>query len=100
MPKDNILSKNVEIGYAADSNRTAHLTEFQQGVLLQFIIETAKKEEPWSAVKPCSTFASDAWKAVTGEKLSPGVPSTPANLKNSIIKANGGQPSGTKSPGS
>ena len=48
-----------------------------------------KGGDGWGLFSPCSTFASDAWKADTGEGLNPYGPySNPSTLKNSIDRAN------------
>jgi hypothetical protein len=47
-----------------------------------------KGKKGWSLFRPCSTFACDAWKAATGEKLPHGIISNPASLEKAIKKAN------------
>ena len=50
----------------------------------------------WELAKPCSGFATDAWKNSTGESLSCqwGPICNPTTLKESILDANGGIPHG------
>jgi hypothetical protein len=53
--------------------------------------------DAWTLGNPCSSFASGAWKAGTGEKIDPsygGVLSTPTNLGKALTNANGGKPNG------
>jgi RHS repeat-associated protein len=77
-----------------DASRSAYLNDEQEARLFSMINEYKRKG--WSLSSPCSTFASDAWKAGTGEFLDPtrwGI-STPAHLRESIVNANGGATSG------
>jgi len=76
----------------ADATRSTHLNDAQETKLNGVISDYSKKgASGWGYLSPCSTFASDAWKAGTGESLNPNGPySNPSTLKNSIINANGG----------
>jgi RHS repeat-associated protein len=88
----NGLQTNLELGRTGDASRSMHLDDKQESKLLD-LIEDYKNQGAggWGFTSPCSTFASDAWAAGTGESLSPYGPySNPSSLKNSIINANGG----------
>ncbi len=43
-----------------------------------------KDSDKWSYTENCSTFATNVWNAVCSDKLDPGSPDTPRNVKNSI----------------
>jgi len=88
----NGLQTNLEQGRIGDASRSMHLDDKQESKLTELINNYRKQgADGWSYSSPCSTFASDAWKAGTGESLNPYGPySNPSTLKNSIINANGG----------
>ncbi len=90
----NGLHTNLEQGRTGDATRSAHLTDEQEKALLKKISDyQAKGKDGWGYLSPCSTFASDAWEAGTGEKLAHrrlGVVSNPSTLKDSIEAANTG----------
>jgi RHS repeat-associated protein len=88
---------DIEKGRVSDASRSSYIDDAQEKALKALVDQyNAKGEKAWKLTKPCSSFASDAWKAGTGERLSPGTPSTPSGLKKSIIKANGGINHGIK----
>lgn len=76
----------------ADATRSTHINDAQETKLYGVISDYGKRgASGWGYLSPCSSFASDAWKASTGESLNPNGPySNPSSLKNSIINANGG----------
>jgi RHS repeat-associated protein len=89
------LFENVEGGMRGHATRTAHLSDAEEAKLKKLLDKYRQKgEKGWKLLAPCSTFARDAWQAGTGESLSSGHPSTPTNLMQSIIKANGGSKHG------
>ncbi|MCX6855167.1 MAG: hypothetical protein NTV80_09695, partial [Verrucomicrobia bacterium] len=91
------LYQNQEASLYGQITRTTYIDDSQQAALRALLADyKAQGEKGWSVTKPCSTFAADAWKAATGESLSPGVVSTPKGLGNSILNANGGSPTGKK----
>lgn len=53
-------------------------------------------EDAWKYTEPCSDFAAAAWEAATGEDLSSWWWTTPSELKEAIIDANGGLQHGVK----
>ena len=93
----NGLQQNLEQGRTGETSRSTHLDDSQEQQLANLINKYKNLgEKGWTLTKTCSSFASDAWKAGTGEKLSTGFPSTPSTLKKSIKKANGGNNNGKK----
>lgn len=87
----NGLFKNLEKGKVGDSNRKIYINDEQEKVLNQKIKEYKDKgTNAWKPLHPCSSFAADVWKCVTGEKLVDrrlGI-SNPSTLKKSIQTAN------------
>jgi hypothetical protein len=64
------LNRNSELAYPSSASRSAYLNDHQEMLLMDYIIKVkASGEDGWSYLSPCSDFASDAWKAVTGEQL-------------------------------
>lgn len=55
-----------------------------------------KGRKAWTVLGPCSKFAQDTWEAATGEYLNANswLINCPKKLKDSIIKANGGETNG------
>lgn len=53
-------------------------------------------EDAWEYTETCSDFAAAAWEAATGEDLSSWWWTTPSELKDAIIDANGGLQHGVK----
>jgi len=96
------VNVNSESNLTPTTSRSAHISADQAGALSGYIGGEIKQGAgAWTYTPPCSTFASGAWQAGTGEKLSPsqgGILSTPTNLGNAITKANGGQPLGVVAP--
>ena len=89
----NGLHENLEAGQTGDASRGTHINDSQEKKLFKTINQyKAKGYDGWEFGAPCSTFAIDAWKAGTGERLNSnyGPISNPTSLKESIIKANGG----------
>lgn len=87
----NGLFENLELGRSSDANRKTHIDDKQEAELYKLIDEYKnKKEDAWGYLSPCSTFAANAWKTATGEKLShrSGIISNPSKLKKSIEAAN------------
>jgi RHS repeat-associated protein len=85
----NGLRENLEQGRQGESSRSKHIDDAAERRLTTLIDKYRNKgEKGWKLFKPCSSFACDAWKAGTGEKLSHGFPSTPSTLKKSIINKN------------
>lgn len=78
-------------------SRSQHLNDAQEAALMNFINSVHNQgTKGWSLGRPCSKFASDAWRAGTGEWLpdgSPTMPSSPAGLSQSINTANAANPS-------
>lgn len=88
----NGLHENLELRMNADASRSTHLDDAAEKRFLDQVQSYKDKgEDGWKYLNPCSGFASDAWKAGTGESLSSrnflGI-STPTNLKESIEAAN------------
>jgi RHS repeat-associated protein len=94
----NGLHTNLEKGRQGDASRTTHLDDDQEAALLDVINSYEKAgTEGWGYLKPCSSFATDAWNSATGESLSPYGPySNPSSLIKSIMNANGGRAHGTR----
>jgi len=93
----NGLQRDLEQGFSAQVSRSMHIDDAAEQKLMSFIEKTDKKgDSAWTLDHPCSGFASDAWKVATGEILDAnrGPFNDPSNLKESIIKANGGKPQG------
>jgi hypothetical protein len=92
--------KELPFNDKGDATRSAHLDAAQAKELGNTVNDYIQKGAAgWTAGNPCSGFASEAWGRSTGEALpstgTSGVLSTPTNLRDSIIKANGGNASGT-----
>ena len=88
--KGNGLFENLELGRTSDASRSARIDDKHEAALLTVIDGYKKKgESGWGYLSPCSTFAADAWKAGTGEKLAhrSGIISNPSKLKDSIKAA-------------
>ena len=89
----NGLHENLELGRIGDASRTMYLNDTQQAKLYALIKQYRDMgQDGWKLGTPCSTFAANAWKSATGEKLNVhwGPISNPTTLKESIIAANGG----------
>jgi RHS repeat-associated protein len=89
------VNEDTELTYQATASRTVYLNANQATSLSTFITgEVLAGPSAWSYEYPCSGFASTGWTAATGEFLNPqqgGILSTPTNLQNAIVQANGGQ---------
>ena len=98
------LHENLEAQYEAQGNykdkatRRVHLTDAQEAALMAEIQKYRNMgEDAWGYTEPCSDFATAAWEAGSGEDLSSGwLWTTPSELKEKIIKANGGIQNGVK----
>lgn len=92
------VNVNSETNLTPTTSRSAHVSADQAGALSGYVAGQIKEGSgAWSYAEPCSSFASGAWKAATGEKISSsygGALSTPTNLGNAITNANGGHPTG------
>lgn len=86
----NGLHEDLEKGRPAGSERSASLSMDQIAQLFVLINEYAGRgADGWGISYPCSTFAAEAWRAGSGEWLSPYGPySNPSSLLLSIIEAN------------
>ncbi|HKS29787.1 MAG TPA: RHS repeat-associated core domain-containing protein [Pyrinomonadaceae bacterium] len=88
----NGLQENLEAGWSGDASRSKHIDDAAEAQLYAEIQRYKDQgEDAWGYLNPCSGFASDAWKAGTGESLNSrdflGI-STPTNLRDSIEGAN------------
>lgn len=85
----NGLHENLEQGRQGEASRSQQINDDDETRLKEIIKEYQNKgAKGWKLFKPCSTFAREAWRAGTGEKLRCGFPSTPSTLKKSIMKKN------------
>ena len=95
----NGLHENLEKRHGAQATRTVHLNDKQETSLMKTISNYKEKgEKGWTLLGPCSKFAQDAWDSATGEYLNANtyvIVNNPETLKESIIKANGGEAHGT-----
>ena len=83
--------------YKDKATRSIHLTDEQEVELMAKIQEYRDMgEDAWEYTEPCSDFAAAAWEAATGEDLSSWWWTTPSELKDAIIDANGGLQHGVK----
>ena len=96
------VNVNSETNLTPTTSRSAHISADQAAALSGYVAAQIKLgSRAWTYTAPCSSFASGAWQAGTGEKISPsygGVLSTPTNLGHGITNANGGQPTGVVVP--
>jgi hypothetical protein len=72
--KNGAFSGRVSVSYLLNSSQINNLNSY--------IIN----HDSWSLSSPCSSFAVNAWNSVVDSsyRLSPGIPSTPTNLRNNI----------------
>jgi RHS repeat-associated protein len=90
----NGLLTDMELNRSSDASRSEYLNDAQEAALFKLIQKYRKEgSNAWQYSQPCSRFASDAWRAGTGESLNDnwGPVSNPATLTESIISANSGQ---------
>ncbi|TGY49363.1 hypothetical protein E5343_07140 [Rodentibacter caecimuris] len=94
----NGLFTNLELGRSAQASRTMRLDDEAEKRFNAKVEEYRKQgASAWNYGKPCSSFARDVWNAGTNENLNSnilggvGFISNPQTLKESIIKANGGE---------
>jgi len=89
------VNENSELGIQPTADRAEHISVDQAQTLHNYIANMiGQGPNAWSYAWPCSGFADVGWNLVTGESLDPqqgGILSSPTNLQNAIIKANGGQ---------
>jgi hypothetical protein len=85
---------NRELGWGdGQVSRTTQISEVQEQALFNYInSEIALGTDVWKSTRNCSYFAANAWKAATGEWISPGFVPNPTALRKNIWEANGGQP--------
>jgi len=88
------VNENTELDAHPTANRALHINADQARSLNVYISDMIRQgPDAWSTSFPCFSFAAVGWNLVTSEHLDPmkgGILSTPTNLQNSIIEANGG----------
>jgi RHS repeat-associated protein len=86
------LNFNAEVGFPYTADRSQYLNDAQEASLMALIQSYWDQgANGWQKGRPCSSFASDAWKAGTGEYLDPYNQfyiSNPGSLTQSIMDAN------------
>ncbi len=86
------VEQNTELSFSATAARSDHLDAAAAANFSNYVSTMlAKGTGAWTITSPCSGFASDGWKAATGEYLDPttgGVINNPTNLQNAINAAN------------
>jgi hypothetical protein len=89
------VNEDTELLLQPTADRAEHISVGQAQTLHNYIANMiGEGPSAWSYAWPCSGFADVGWNLVTGESLDPqqgGILSSPTNLQNAIIKANGGQ---------
>jgi hypothetical protein len=90
------VNQDLEMGWESEASRTTHIGEVQEQALMDYIdSQRALGPDAHTLWHNCSSFASEAWEAATGEHISPGWVPSPTALRENIEVANGGQPRGS-----
>jgi hypothetical protein len=87
----NGLLENAEAEFQPHATRSRIVDLEQERRLFEFIQDyRGRGEQAWTLLRPCSTFAAEAWEYVTGETLAhqTALVSNPGRLVRSIAEAN------------
>ncbi|MCG2679852.1 MAG: hypothetical protein L6455_07785, partial [Kiritimatiellae bacterium] len=96
----NGLFQDIEQGRFGDVSRTAYIDDCGERRLMKKMSDfLSEGQDAWGYLSPCSAFARACWSAATGENLRDRNwfrISNPNILADSILRANGGVPNGSK----